>query len=392
MKVSALIPIALGSTRVKDKNLLLVDGEPLVNYVARAAKSANCFEDIYIYSEHEEFEKLAKINGVKFLKRDPEMGGSTCKFCDFKRCQTHDHYLLGFASSVDSDFMVQLHSTSPLIEPETIKEFTRFLLDKEVVVGLEGHQKESLLDRKAINFDIHNKKPTQSLNPVESVCWAITGWNRKRYIENFNNHQPLTFNDKTSYYNIPTIEALDVDSQEELFIVEACLNHKKRIENVGAQYVNLNSLQDIQRDLWRLIKEDGSPILYAKHNRRVARLDSLKELAGDTSNAFPVVWTDNDQVCFIQQKKGEGCRYHYHPTKDEWWVIFEGEFRYDIEGEESFIAKEGDIVYIEKGKAHKMTCVSDIGVRLACGEFNFSHIYLDDPNDSGSDLDQNISQ
>jgi CMP-N-acetylneuraminic acid synthetase len=37
----AMIPLLLGSTRIKDKNLLLVNGQPLVHYVVKASKEAN---------------------------------------------------------------------------------------------------------------------------------------------------------------------------------------------------------------------------------------------------------------------------------------------------------------------------------------------------------------
>ena len=62
---------------------------------------------------------------------------------------------------------------------------------------------------------------------------------------------------------------------------------------------------------------------------------------------------------------------------DDYEIIFEGEFLYEIDGEEPFKAKKGDIIFIEKGKAHKMTCVgNERGIRLACGENNFSHVYV----------------
>ena len=78
MKKVALIPILLGSTRIPDKNLALVDGYPMVFYVARACKQANMFDEIYINSEHKVFERVAAMLGVKFYHREPSHGGSAC--------------------------------------------------------------------------------------------------------------------------------------------------------------------------------------------------------------------------------------------------------------------------------------------------------------------------
>ena len=68
-KLIAMIPVLLGSTRVPNKNLILVDGYPLIFYVVNAIKKANIFDEIYINSEHEEFEKISKMLKVNFYKR-----------------------------------------------------------------------------------------------------------------------------------------------------------------------------------------------------------------------------------------------------------------------------------------------------------------------------------
>jgi CMP-N-acetylneuraminic acid synthetase/mannose-6-phosphate isomerase-like protein (cupin superfamily) len=395
MRTVAVIPVSLGSTRVKDKNLLLVDGEPLASYVCRAAVEAGVFDDIYLYSEHEEFRKIAEINGVSFLKRHKNRGGSECLMsnsslsCKGKRCQVHDHFLANFCNIIDSDYFVQIHSTSPLISSETIRGFVSNLYECETLIGVENLQKEAFFEGDAINFMPNKKVPTQSLKPISSICWAMTGWKTIPFVNRYEastkegGDSSVTFGGVSSLFEIPTKEALDVDTMDELFIVEACLSHKKRAGSVGTQYLDLDSFIGIDRDVKKLIEEDGSPMIESACNRRKVSLSELKDMASGENCSIPVVWTDNDQVFFIQQSKGEGCRYHYHPTKTEFWIIMQGEFEFCIEGEDSFVAKAGDIVSIPHGKPHKMTCVSDEpGIRIACGENNFSHIYLEeDDND-----------
>lgn len=376
MKKVAIIPIALGSTRVKNKNLLLVDGEPLLFYVLRAINQADCFDEVYVDTEHEEFKWMAEKFGVKFRLRNPEMGGSNCQPCGGGRCQTHDHFLTGFMHDVETDYVVQIHTTSPLIKPETIQGFVKDLENYDSLIGCEEHYIETLVGDKEVNFNKKKKQPTQTLEPIKTVSWAICGWSKQAFLNNLDNGP--TFSGNVGFHKISQVESFDVDSPEQLFVVEACLSHRKRSENVGKQYLDTKRTEDIERDLHKLIAEDGSPILSELKNRRKTNIKTLRDKVGFKSTAFPVIWTDNDQIFLIQQAPDEGCRYHYHPTKDEFWVIFEGSFKYEIEGDkEPTIAEQGDIIYIPKGVPHKMTCVGDkIGVRLACGENYFSHVYV----------------
>lgn len=375
-KIVAVIPILLGSKRVKDKNLLLVDGELLGSYVLRAAVASNIFDEIYIDSEHEEFKWLAEQNKVNFRKRNPKLGGTNCISCNGNRCQVHDHFLKPFLEEIDTDYLVQIHTTSPLIKPKTISNFANKLLEYDTLIGCESHKIESIFKGEEVNFSFKRKQPTQELEELKTISWAIAGWRKEIFLKNFK-HGP-TFSGEVSFFEISKIESLDIDTKEDLFIVEACLNHLKRKDNVGKQYVDFQRLISIERNLNDLIAKDGSPINIDMRNKRKINVDIFRDIVGLKSVAFPVIWTDNDQVCFIQQAPGEGSRYHYHPTKDEFWIIFEGKFEYEIESDETpTIAKKGDIIYVPKGISHKITCIGDqIGLRLACGENNFSHVYV----------------
>jgi len=46
-----MIPARLGSKRIEKKNIRLLNGAPLINYIIEAAKDAGCFDEIYINSE-----------------------------------------------------------------------------------------------------------------------------------------------------------------------------------------------------------------------------------------------------------------------------------------------------------------------------------------------------
>ena len=77
-KKIAIIPALLNSTRVPNKNLMLVDGFPLIYYIVEACKKSGSFDEIYINSDDLIFKNIAHSLGVKFYHRNKSNGGTAC--------------------------------------------------------------------------------------------------------------------------------------------------------------------------------------------------------------------------------------------------------------------------------------------------------------------------
>ena len=80
MKNIAMIPARLGSKRVLNKNLRLINGKPLIGYIIDAVKKAGVFDEIYLNSEAEVMRSIADDYGIKFYKRPDHLstdGAST---------------------------------------------------------------------------------------------------------------------------------------------------------------------------------------------------------------------------------------------------------------------------------------------------------------------------
>jgi CMP-N,N'-diacetyllegionaminic acid synthase len=69
MKIIAMIPARIGSTRLKMKNLALLNGKPLIAYSILAAKQAGVFDRIVINSDSHIFKSIADSYEVEFYKR-----------------------------------------------------------------------------------------------------------------------------------------------------------------------------------------------------------------------------------------------------------------------------------------------------------------------------------
>ena len=103
--------------------------------------------------------------------------------------------------------------------------------------------------------------------------------------------------------------------------------------------------------------------------------DIIANMDNTQSWCYRVVNTENNSATLISQMPGEGNRLHYHPEWNEWWYIIRGIWKWTIEGQE-ILVKEGDMVFIEKGKRHKILAVGEgPAIRLAVSRADVPHIY-----------------
>ena len=77
MKVLAIIPAKLDSTRLKNKNIREINGKPMVEYSIDYAKQSKYNPDIIISSENDILEEIANKNNIRFVRRSKEMCGDT---------------------------------------------------------------------------------------------------------------------------------------------------------------------------------------------------------------------------------------------------------------------------------------------------------------------------
>ncbi len=78
MRNIAIIPARSGSKGLKDKNIKLLAGKPLLAYTIEAAVASGCFAEIHVSTDSPEYAKVAESFGaaVPFL-RDKSLAGDT---------------------------------------------------------------------------------------------------------------------------------------------------------------------------------------------------------------------------------------------------------------------------------------------------------------------------
>ena len=146
-KIVVYIPARMGSQRVPKKNIRLINGKPLIAWAIAAAKQAGIFDDIYINSDGDMLEAVARDYGVKFYKRNDYLASAAA---------VNDEWTLDFIEHIPADIVVQLLPTSPLITAEEIKDFVRTMVEGKyhTLVSVVNHQIACLHQGKQGNWNL----------------------------------------------------------------------------------------------------------------------------------------------------------------------------------------------------------------------------------------------
>lgn len=392
--IAVIIPILLGGSRLKDKNLALIDGQPLCTYVINTVSKVFDPKDIYVLYEDQiiincikRTEPYPKVN---FIKRDPKRGGSQCLMksisanCDGNRCQVHDHYLQDIFEKLEYEWIVQMHTTSPLISENTVKKFIEFTKSskKNMVHSVVPFKKESLIENNPINFSLDKKTPTQDLKPIDVSCWSLTGWRRNTFLDKIQENKSPSFDENIETFSIPFEESIDIDTFDEFKFAENLLRGKR----LGRDYKNKEDILyfeekiiGIERDLQKLLTSDGSSLDEEALNSLFGKTSIstiVNKMGSQKSWSFPIMVDGQDQACLIQQLNGEACRNHYHITKSEFWVVLQGEFEWILENK-NIKVKKGEFMRLRPGEIHTIRCISEEpGIRFAMGGKFMEHIYV----------------
>ncbi len=381
-KVIAMIPARLGSQRVQKKNLRMLCGKPLIAYSIEAAISSNIFADIYLNSEADIFEEIAQQYGIKFYKRPDHLSSNET---------INDEFAYDFIKNVSGDILVQLLPTSPLITAEEIKSFVAEMLHNkyDTLVSVENHQIAGLFAGSPINFDIvEPHKSSQKMVPVQTYATVLMAWTYDNFIHNMEKYGSAYHgaNGKVGYFEINGLSTIDIDKEEDFRLVEVAMEYKNNIHKYEANYYQSkkNNIFREEIDVPKILKADG--VIHNDFNCENLQLANLYTIIDKKDNnhswAHRLVNTENNSATLISQLPGEGNRLHFHPDWNEWWYIVKGSWKWNIEWQD-YIVKQGDIVFIQKNKKHKITAVGkEPAVRLAVSQDNVSHIFTEKASDS----------
>ena len=370
-----MIPARLGSTRVKNKNLRLINQKPLIQYIIDTAIKSKLLDKIYVNSESEIFKNIAKKNGIEFYKRSEELASDTA---------TNDDFALDFIENIECDVLIQLLPTSPFLKTEEIDEFINKMIDQEfdTLISVVDIKIESIFKNKPINFEQKKQTPpSQLLEPVKSYACGIMGWKSEDYKRNIHKYGSAYHggDGKIGFFELKGYSTVDIDNEEDFILAEAI---SKSLNNKISEpsYYDPEEEEIFDANVARILDGDGVSVNNQDtfNMEKVSINDIIKNNSKTESWSHTVINSQSNSATLIGQLPGEGNRMHYHHDWDEWWYIIDGEWEWSVEGKNIKILP-GEVIFIERNRKHKITAIGNkMAIRLAVSRYDVDHVYTNE--------------
>ena len=217
MNIIAEIPARKGSQRVKNKNMRLLAGKPMIRYAIDAAKNSKYLSAVYVNTDSEEIGQYAEDSGVRYYKRKAHLASDTA---------TSDDYNYDFLLGTGADVLVQVNPVCPFVTADLIDRvlnyFNKNELDSLVTVREEKFQ--AFYNGKAVNFDINQQLPrTQDLTPIQLCAWPVCVWRRNSFIQSYDKHNHAVFNGNLGLFPVSFLEGIKISYEEDFVLAEKLL-------------------------------------------------------------------------------------------------------------------------------------------------------------------------
>jgi CMP-N,N'-diacetyllegionaminic acid synthase len=367
-KVMIMVPARSGSQRVKNKNLRLLSGKPLISYVLDTLKDSPY--PVVVNSDCDDILALAQERGAGIFKRDPQYASDSA---------TNDEFAYDFLQYLDCEYLVQVLPTSPFITKEEVDQFISTLINNDIdtLISVKDEQIGCVYEGQPLNFSKTKKNPpSQEMTPIKVYTTSLMGWKVSSYVDHYERLGSAYHggDGKTEYFTMEGFSTVDIDTEADFRLAETIAQFIPFEDRYVPMYYTPS---DIDYIVPSVMNDDGvKGNVTQKVNQPVSNVyDILDQNPKNESWFRTIVNTENNSCTIVTQMPGEGNRLHYHAKWNEWWFILQGQWDFEIEGVVHRV-REGDLVFIEKGKRHKITAVgTTICSRLAVSRYDVEHIY-----------------
>lgn len=233
MKNIAIIPARSGSKGLKDKNIRLLNGVPLMAYTIKAAIDSGKFDKVMVATDSEEYARIARQWGaeVPFL-RSAEVSTDTASSWSVVK-EVLDRYA---AMGETFDTFALLQVTSPLRQGRHIVEAYEYMAQKDANAVIAVYKMPMPLEKcRHMSDDLcmddwyqndSTSKPRQLFKPA----YHINGSIYICYTEAFAT-QTSIMEKKCYAYLMNSLYSTDVDELEDFQMAEAIIQYLPDFKN-----------------------------------------------------------------------------------------------------------------------------------------------------------------
>ena len=237
MHIIAMVPARMGSERLKQKNLALLDGEPLISYAIQAATNSGSFDQVVVNSDGKRMEVLANRYGVNFYYRDPVLASSQTK---------SDDVIYDFIKHYPCDVVAWVNPISPLQTAEEVHNVVQYFLDKDLdsLITVGDHQVHCIYENDPINFStVGLFEKTQDLIPVQSFVYSVMMWKSSTFTKEYEDKGYALLCGKLGYYAVSKESAIIIKTEGDLMIAESIIRARQNTKSYVVKYDELADLQ-----------------------------------------------------------------------------------------------------------------------------------------------------
>jgi CMP-N-acetylneuraminic acid synthetase len=230
LNIIAMIPARIGSTRLKMKNLALINGKPLISYAIEAAKISGVFSKVVVNADNKIFADIARRYGVDFYLRPSEIGSSATKT---------DNVVYDFILKHSSDVVAWVNPISPLQTGHEINEIINYFVRNELdtLITVKNEQVHCIYDRKPLNFRMEEPfAQTQDLKPVQSFVYSLMMWRNKTFIHTFEKQGHAILCGKVGYYPVSKESSIIIKTKEDIMLSDQVMRMKESKEEFEVKY------------------------------------------------------------------------------------------------------------------------------------------------------------
>jgi len=223
----AIIPARGNSKRLPNKNILKMNGKPLISWTIEAAKKSDYLNKIIVSSENDTILKISEELNVNIIKRPQELA--------YDSTTTVDTIIHTIKKQKESyEYIVLLQATSPLRNEKHIDEAINLLKEKnaDAIISVCECEHSPLWSNKIednlsmSNFlkkEILNKR-SQDLNKYYRLNGAIYICKIEKFLKN----KSFFLNQNIFAYKMGKKYSIDIDEEIDFFIAEQLMKYDNK--------------------------------------------------------------------------------------------------------------------------------------------------------------------
>ncbi len=214
MKILSVILARGGSKGIPSKNIVELNGKPLISYTIEASLQSNV-DETWVSTDSSEIASVSSTYGASVIDRPSDISTDTSQ---------SEEALLHFTDNHDFDIMVFIQPTSPLINSEDINKGLEMMDEYDSVFSVtkEHWIPRWTMDVKPFEWEINNR-PMRQDKPetyIENGAFYIT--KRKNLLES-----KLRYSGKMGVVEMPLSRSFQIDTFDDLNLINNIIRGNK---------------------------------------------------------------------------------------------------------------------------------------------------------------------